>query len=337
MLPPVLLTFTAQAFAPPERDLLFASAPKLPMCPATEPAFTSFGVNYVAEKNKVFAQLTVAEQVSIEAFMKTKYGITTEAWEKGATSTPNFIAKIAYVYPPKAEVLAYMSGGMMPARKAKFWWFKGHESPRVASECHITLPITSSTVLDEVRIVPWAERPFVYWDHMPDYATPLEILAPIWTDILASVVISPEMKALAPDAYGPDSQYPYIEYTDNGLSVPGSSPTHREHLGTTMIISGPEDGWTMGMFKSGPLTFTTYYDYETDTSVVKDLVFCPGMGNPTYSTPQELLDAFNAGTLKMCGVDTEFYGSTTECVCLCLHLCLHLYLMHLCLHRCICT
>ena len=66
-------------------------------------------------------------------------------------------------------------------------------------------------------------------------------------------------QALSPESYGDDSPYPYVSYHTNGLSVPGSSPTHREHLGATMIISGPEDGWTMGMFKSGPLTFNTYY------------------------------------------------------------------------------
>eukprot|EP00964_Phaeocystis_antarctica_P164092 scaffold141518_cov130-Phaeocystis_antarctica.AAC.1 len=53
------------------------------------------------------------------------------------------------------------------------------------------------------------------------------------------------MKALAPDAYS-DGTYPYVEYTRNGLSVPGSNSTYREELGHTHMLAGPEDGWKMG-------------------------------------------------------------------------------------------
>ena len=48
-----------------------------------------------------------------------------------------FIAKIEYLLPPKAEVLSYLGGGAMPERKAKFWWFKGNESPRVATQARV--------------------------------------------------------------------------------------------------------------------------------------------------------------------------------------------------------
>jgi primary-amine oxidase len=117
------------------------------------------------------------------------------------------------------------------------------------------------------------------------------------------VIISPELKAAAE---GSDTVYPYVQFTGNGLSVPGSTPGLRKFLGTTMIVAGPEDGWTMGMFKAGPLTYVYHHDLDTDVLTIEDLVFCPGAGNPTFESPQALLDAFNAGTLIMCGIDGEF-------------------------------
>ena len=71
----------------------------------------------------------------------------------------------------------------------------------------VTLPITADTVIDEVRTVSWNERPFVYWEYEGDFNTPLEILAPLWTDILASVVISDSMK-VAPPLFSPPLLHP---------------------------------------------------------------------------------------------------------------------------------
>ena len=172
--------------------------------------------------------------------------MSTAAYDKANNSNFTTIAKIAKVFNAKAEVTAYLDGtGPAPVRKAKFWWLKGHERPRVATEYMVTMPITESTVLEEVRTHPWNERPFVTWEYAGDETEALSVLAPLWTDILASVVIGDDMKALAPDAYS-DGTYPYVSYTRNGLSVPGSNSTYREELGHTHILAGPEDGWTMG-------------------------------------------------------------------------------------------
>ena len=46
--------------------------------------------------------------------------------------------------------------------------------------------------------------------------------------------------------------------------------------------------------------------------MVKDLVWCPGMANPTFDTPEALLAAYEAGTLAMCSIDGDFYGDTKE-------------------------
>ena len=67
-----------------------------------------------------------------------------------------------------------------------------------------------------------------------------------------------------------------------------------------------------GLFKPGPLTYTAHYDFDAEVTVVKDLVWCPGMGNPTFDSPLELLGAFTAGTLLMCEIDGVQYGSTDE-------------------------
>ena len=74
----------------------------------------------------------------------------------------------------------------------------------------------------------------------------------------------------------------------------------------------PEDGWTMGVFKVAPLTFTGYYDWDLEQSFVKDITWCPGMGNPIFQSPADLLAAFNAGTLTMCSID-NFFTSLSSC------------------------
>eukprot|EP00962_Isochrysis_galbana_P001116 scaffold284_cov127-Isochrysis_galbana.AAC.6 len=313
-------------------------------CNATHPTFLPVSI---AEKNAVFDQLTVAEQLTIQAWMKEKEGIITDAYAKCADISCNTIAKMVMVKPPKAEVMAWMAGtGPMPPRKAQFWHFKvrssthillvpfvmrqtcsagplawqcrpscahtrSHPPPcaqaadRKADLLEVTLPLTAESTATVLRAEPWEHRPFLAWESIADdlQSPALSILEPVFAEILASVVISPELKAAAE---GSDTVYPYVQFTGNGLSVPGSTPEMRKFLGTTMIIAGPEDGWTMGMFKAGPLTYVYYHDLDTDVFTVEDLVFCPGAGNPTFGSPQALLDAFNAGTLIMCGIDGEF-------------------------------
>eukprot|EP00967_Tisochrysis_lutea_P035000 scaffold41855_cov31-Tisochrysis_lutea.AAC.2 len=182
-------------------------------------------------------------------------------------------------------------------------WIQASE--RKADLVQVTLPLTAESELNLIRAEPWENRPFVAWEAIDDnmLEPAMSILEPVFADILASVQISPELAAAAE---GSDTTYPYVMFHGNGLSVPGSTPEARKYLGATMIVAGPEDGWTMGMFKAGPLTFTYYYDLDTEVFTVEDLVFCPGAGNPTFSSPQALLDAFNAGTLNMCGIDGEF-------------------------------
>jgi len=320
------LVGAASAIGP--RELLFASSepPKPAPCPTCETCPTceacppppdvpaacdtspvSFPVEDIAAKNEVFAQLTVAEQVAIEAAMAPK-GIETAAWEKCYHAKCSFIAKIELIYPPKAEVLAYLDGtGPKPARKAQFWWFRADLAPKVASLMEIVLSDLSMPVI--VKTVPWAHRPFVYWEDVVDIAMgdKMAMLSPLFDDMLASIVPTPEMLAL-----NNGSVSPYVNFHGNGLNVPGSSDTKRVMLGATMIVTGDEDSWTMGMFKAGPLTFNYEYNWEEETVLVYDLTFCPGLGNPIYGSPEDLLAAFTSGSLLMCGIDGEFYGSTKE-------------------------
>jgi primary-amine oxidase len=151
----------------------------------------------------------------------------------------------------------------------------------------VTLPLTAESTATVIRAEPWENRPFIPWEYIADelIGPALSILEPVFADILASVVISPELKAAA-EAEGSDTVYPYVHFTTNGLSVPGSTTKVRKFVGVTMIVAGPDDGWTMGMFKSGPLTYVYYYDLDTDVFTVDDLVFCPGAGNPTFESPQ---------------------------------------------------
>lgn len=66
------------AAAPPARDLLFATMPHPdPMCPTKPPEFSAFDVDAVGPLNAVFDQLTVAEQLSIEAYMATNCALPT--------------------------------------------------------------------------------------------------------------------------------------------------------------------------------------------------------------------------------------------------------------------
>jgi hypothetical protein len=96
--------------------------PAAQTCNATHPTFLPVSV---AEKNSVFDQLTVAEQLTIQAWMKEKEGIITDAYAKCADISCNTIAKMVMVKPPKAEVMAWMAGtGPKPPRKAQFWHFK---------------------------------------------------------------------------------------------------------------------------------------------------------------------------------------------------------------------
>ena len=58
------------------------------------------------------------------------------------------------------------------------------------------------------------------------------------------------------------------------------------------------------------MQYTMSYNWDTDDFQVFDIVFCPGKGNPTFASADELLSAYQAGTLNMCSVDTDFYGDT---------------------------
>eukprot|EP00965_Chrysotila_dentata_P093629 3094243-Pleurochrysis_carterae.AAC.2 len=341
---------------PTGRSTLFASVPTSSSYPECSVEPVAFPEPEIASKNEIFDQLTVAEQLSIEEVMK-PLGVSFEPYAKCSSINCSTIAKIQLVYPPKSEVLAYLDGdGPMPKRMASFWWLRGDVRPRVAELHEIELPVTPTSAPVLKRQEPWENRPFVYWDDLADVlmADAMTSLDPLFAEILSSITISDDMKALNPELYETGSEYPKVLYTGNGLSVPGSTGARRENLGMTMIMSGPEDGWTMvppinallafpqfvslyvvnscrstshitfkrstlfnarisqGMFKAAPLTYTYLFDYDTEELLVYDLVWCPGLGNPTYGDVASLLAAFNNGTLKMCGVDTEFYGSTKE-------------------------
>ena len=113
---------------PAQRSMLFSSipggspSPSAQTCNATYPTFLPTSI---AEKNTVFDQLTVTEQVAIQAWMKEKYGIITDAYAKCADVSCHTIAKMALIKPPKAEVMAWMAGtGPKPPRVAQFWYRK---------------------------------------------------------------------------------------------------------------------------------------------------------------------------------------------------------------------
>jgi hypothetical protein len=96
--------------------------PAVQACNATHPTFLPVSV---AEKNTVFDQLTVAEQLTIQAWMKEKEGIITDSYAKCSDISCHTIAHMVMIKPPKAEVMAWMAGtGPKPPRKAQFWHLK---------------------------------------------------------------------------------------------------------------------------------------------------------------------------------------------------------------------
>lgn len=234
------------------------------------------------------------------------FGVSFEAWSKCVTVNCSTIAKLTLVKPPKAQVLAYMAGGPKPKRIASFWWLRADQRPRVAEMHTVELPITSSSVPSLAKTVSWEARPFVTWEDTPfnKRAELMDPLKPIFEPMLATIVPSASMQALAAEA-GVDFQT-RVTWSGGGHNVHGSTPQLRAYFGRVDVRTN----LGVNYFKEGPMQYTMTYDWDTDTLRVFDIVFCPGKGNPTFGSPAELLAAWNASTLKYCEIDGPWYGDT---------------------------
>jgi len=306
---PVAAFLLSVLSAPGARETLFASAPApspspcpdtVPTCPSDLEPFTS---DDLGTKNKVFDQLTVAEQLTIEGMMA-PMGVSFEAWNKCRNENCSTIAKIALKKPPKSEVLAYFAGGPKPKRIATFWWLQARL--RIAQILEVEMPIGPNSMPTVVRTVPWENRPFVYWDqyHRAQRNALVEPLLPLMDPIVNSLIPSPSMLASL-NASG-ETWSPRASVSGGATSVPGSTTKIRQYLGRIDIRAGHGANY----FKEGPVTFVMEFDWDTEELVIKDISWCPGAGNPIFNSVAEVLAANEAGTLKMCTVDTVWYGDT---------------------------
>jgi len=263
----------------------------------------AFPVPDMAMKNKVFDQLTVAEQMSIEDMMK-PYGVSFEAWNKCDNVNCSTIGKIALIKPPKAAVLAYLAGGPKPARVAGFWWLNYPD--KSAKYLTVEMPITAMSVPTTAKTLPWNRRPFIYWEQiaLQKRNEMLDPLKPIFEPLLKSVIPSESMKEML-EAKG-ENFSTRIGWSGGARLAHGSTLDVHKFYGRMDIRCNAG----VSYFKDGPMQFTPVYDYTTDTLTITDIQICPGKGNPLFQSVDEVLAASAAGTLKLCTIDGEWYGDT---------------------------